>query len=357
MEKKLIFVINPGSTSTKVAVFDNESCLFKENIIHTAEELSQFANLTDQLPYRKKIILSKLQEKGFKLSDFAGIASRGGGLKPIPSGVYKINSQMISDLSTCKYLTHASNLGGLIANDLSQEYSLPAYIADPVTVDEFGTLARYSGLKGIERVSIWHALNQKFIARRAAKDIEKKYEDSNLIVIHMGGGISIGAHCKGKVIDVNNASNGEGPFSAERAGTIPSWQLAKMCFSGEYTKDEIKKKLAGKGGMVSHIGTNNAKEVEDKAELGDEKCLFITHAMIYQIARTIGEMSTVLNGNVDAIVFTGGMAYSKMILKQIEEYVSFIAPFLVYPGEDEMEALAINVLHVLNHELEAKIYE
>jgi butyrate kinase len=357
MDKKLIFVINPGSTSTKVAVFENETYLFKENIIHTTEELSQFANLTDQFPYRKQILLNKLSEKGFSLNVFSGIAARGGGLKPLPSGVYKINEQMVSDLKTCKYLTHASNLGGLIAQDLSEQFGIPAYIADPVTVDEMEPVSRYSGLKGVERICIWHALNQKFIARRAAKDLGKEYEKCNLIVIHMGGGISVGAHKNGKVIDVNNALNGEGPFSAERAGTLPTGQLAKMCFSGEFSKDEMKKKLGGKGGMVSHLGTNNAKEVEDRAEQGDVKCLHITHAMIYQIAKTIGEMSAVLSGEVDAIVFTGGMAYSKMIIKQIEEYISFIAPFIVYPGEDEMEALAINIFRVLTGKVEAKNYE
>jgi butyrate kinase len=357
MDKKLIFVINPGSTSTKMAVFENESCMFKENIIHTTEELSQFSVLTDQFPYRKQILLQKLSEKGFVIQNFSGIASRGGGLKPTPSGVYKINEQMISDLRTCKYLSHASNLGGLIAHDLSMQFSIPAYIADPVTVDEMNSIARYSGLKGIERISIWHALNQKYVARRAAKDLGKEYENCNLIVVHMGGGISVGAHQNGRVIDVNNALNGEGPFSAERAGTLPTGQLANMCFSGEFTKEEMKKKLGGKGGMVSHLGTNNAKEVEEKAENGDQVCLFITHAMIYQIAKTIGEMSAVLFGKVDAIVFTGGMAYSKMIINQIEDYISFIAPFLVYPGEDEMEALAINIYRVLTGKVEAKIYE
>lgn len=357
MDKKLIFVINPGSTSTKVAVYENEICLFKENIIHSTEELSQFSALTDQFSYRKEILLNKLSEKGFSIQDFSGIASRGGGLKPLPSGVYGINDLMVSDLKSCKYLTHASNLGGLIAQDLSREFSIPAYIADPVTVDELEPLARYSGLKGIERVSIWHALNQKYIARRASKDLGKNYESCNLIVIHMGGGISVGAHKKGKVIDVNNALNGDGPFSAERSGTLPTGQLADICFSGQYNKEEMIKLLAGKGGMVSHLGTNNAKEVEDKAELGDESCLFITHAMIYQIAKTIGEMSCVLSGEVDAIVFTGGMAYSKMIIKQIEDYIAFIAPFLVYPGEDEMEALAVNIFRVLTGKVEAKVYE
>lgn len=357
MDKKFIFVINPGSTSTKVAVFENETCLFKENIVHSTEQLSIFSSLMEQIPYRKQILLNKLNEKGFSLNNFAAIASRGGGLKALPSGVYSVNELMVSDLKSCKYLTHASNLGGIIASDLSLEFSIPAYIADPVTVDELEPLARYSGLKGVERVSIWHALNQKFVARRAANDLGKKYEEINLIVIHMGGGISIGAHQKGLVVDVNNALNGDGPFSAERAGSLPTGQLAKLCFNGNFTKEEIKKRLAGNGGMVSHLGTNNAKEVEDRAEMGDKNCLFITHAMIYQIAKTIGEMSAVLSGNVDAIVFTGGMAYSKMIIKQIEEYVSFIAPFLVYPGEDEMEALAINIYRVLENQFIAKTYE
>lgn len=357
MEKKLIFVINPGSTSTKVAIFENETCLFKENIIHSTEELQQFSTLIDQYPYRKQILLDKLNEKGFDLSHFSAIASRGGGLKPISSGVYVINESMIFDLQTCKYLTHASNLGGLIAFDMAKQYNIPAYIADPVTVDELEPLARYSGLKGISRVSIWHALNQKYIARKAAKEIGKPYEKCNLIVVHMGGGISIGAHCNGQVIDVNNALNGDGPFSAERAGSLPTLPLAKMCFSGKFTKEEMKKKLAGKGGMVSHLQTNNAKDVEDRAEKGDKECLLITQAVIYQIARTIGEMSTVLCGKVDAIVFTGGMAYSKMIIDQIESYISFIASFKIYPGEDEMEALAVNIYRVISGSAVAKTYE
>ena len=357
MEKKLIFVINPGSTSTKVAVFENEACLFKENIIHSTEELQQFPTLIDQFPYRKQILLNKLTEKGYSLAQFSGIASRGGGLKPISSGVYTINEQMVSDLGTCKYLTHASNLGGLIAFDLAKQYNIPAFITDPVTVDELAPLARYSGLKDIHRVSIWHALNQKHIARKAAKKIGKTYQECNLIVVHMGGGISVGAHKNGQVIDVNNALNGDGPFSAERAGSLPTLPLAKMCFSENYSKEEMKKKLAGKGGMVSHLQTNNAKEVEDRAEEGDNDCLFITQAMIYQIARVIGEMSAVLCGEVDAIVFTGGMAYSKMIIEQIESYISFIAPFLVYPGEDEMEALAVNIYRVLLGSTIAKNYE
>lgn len=357
MEEYLILVINPGSTSTKLAIYQQENCLVKENITHSADELKGFTNLMDQLSYRKEKILFWLAQKGYALPQFTAIAARGGGIKPIPSGVYQVNELMLEDLRTCKYLTHASNLGAVLADELSNDLKIPAYIADPVVVDELDDIARISGLQSIERVSIWHALNQKHVARRAARDIGKKYEDCNFIVVHMGGGISIGAHCKGKVIDVNNALNGEGPMSAERSGSIPILALAELCFSGKYTHAEMKKLNAGKGGMVSHLGTNNAKEVEERAEQGDPECKKIMDAMLYQMAKLIGEMSTVLKGEVDRIVYTGGMAYSKVIDKMLDEYVSFIAPSVVYPGEDEMEALALNIYHVLTGEMKSNIYE
>lgn len=357
MDDRLILVINPGSTSTKLAVYRNVECLVKENILHSAEELKVFPNLIDQFGYRKQKILHWLEQKGYPLSRFAAIAARGGGIKPIPSGVYKVNEQMLDDLRTCRYLTHASNLGAILANALSDGQKIPAFIADPVVVDEMEDIARISGYQPMERVSIWHALNQKHVARRAAKDIGKRYEDCHFIVVHMGGGISIGAHCKGKVIDVNNALNGEGPMSAERSGSLPILALAELCFSGKYSHAEMKKLIAGKGGMVSHLGTNNAKEVEDRAEQGDLTCKKVMEAMLYQIAKLIGEMSTVLKGKVDRIVYTGGMAYSKVIDKMLDEYVSFIAPSLVYPGEDEMEALAINIYRVMTGETAPNVYQ
>jgi len=357
MGEHLILVINPGSTSTKLAVYQQEKCLVKENITHSADELKVFPNLMDQLSFRKEKILQWLTQKGYTMKQFSAIAARGGGIKPIPSGVYQVNDLMLEDLRTCRYLTHASNLGAVLADDLSSDYKTIAYIADPVVVDELEDIARISGLKSIERVSIWHALNQKHVARRAARDIGKQYEESNFIVVHMGGGISIGAHCKGKVIDVNNALNGEGPMSAERSGSLPVLALAELCFSGKYTPAEIRKLIAGKGGMVSHLGTNNAKEVEERAEQGDPECKRIMDAMLYQMAKLIGEMSTVLQGKVDRIVYTGGMAYSKIIDKQLDEYVSYIAPSLIYPGEDEMEALALNIYHVITGEMKPNVYQ
>lgn len=357
MNNYLILVINPGSTSTKIAVYQAEQCLVKENITHSAEELKIFPNLIDQLSFRKEKIINWFTQKGYSLQDFDAIAARGGGLKPIPSGVYAVNKLMLDDLRSCKYLTHASNLGALLADEIVSESPIPAYIADPVVVDELSDLARISGLKSIERISIWHALNQKYVARRAAKDIGKSYEECNFIVVHMGGGISIGAHCKGKVIDCNNALNGDGPMSAERSGSLPTLALADLCFSGKYTQAEIKKLNAGKGGMVSHLGTNNAKEVEERAEKGDPACMKVMDAMIYQMAKLIGEMSTVLEGKVDRIIYTGGMAYSKVIDKRLDEYISYIAPSLVYPGEDEMEALAVNIYNVLIGEMKPNVYQ
>ncbi|MBC7194519.1 MAG: butyrate kinase, partial [Caldisericia bacterium] len=285
------------------------------------------------------------------------IVGRGGLIKPVESGTYIINEKMIEDLKEAKRGEHASNLGAIIAYEIAKELKIPAYIVDPVVVDEMDDVARISGLKGIERKSIFHALNQKAVARRAAKDLGKKYEDVNLIVVHLGGGISVGAHRKGRVVDVNNALNGDGPFAPERAGGLPTQDLVDLCFSGKYTFDEMKKKLAGEGGLVSHLGTNDAREVEKRIENGDSYARLVYEAMAYQVSRTIGEMAAVLKGEIDAIVITGGIAYSKMLVDWIRERVSFLGKILVYPGEDEMEALALGALRVLRKEEEPKIYE
>ncbi len=358
MEDAIILVINPGSTSTKIAIFKNTEKMMQENIVHSAEELKQFPTLFDQLSFRKQKITDTIEKHGFSLHDVTAIASRGGVLKPLTSGVYPFNDQMVNDLREGKYMLHASNLGAVIGTEICKAYNIPGFISDPVTVDEMQDVARVSGLKGVERKSIWHALNQKYCARKAAKELHKEYEDSNLIVAHMGGGISIGVHKKGRCIDVNNALNGDGPFSSERAGTLPSLPLVDLCFSGQYTYAEAKKLLAGRGGMVSLLGTNNAKDVEDRAEAGEEEPTRIMNALIYNLAKEIGRCSAVLKGKVDAIVFTGGMAYSPVIVKELEEYLDFIhAPFIVYPGEKEMEALAYNIYKVLQGETEAKVYE
>lgn len=358
ISKNLILAINPGSTSTKIAVFSGAEQIFVKNIKHSAEELAPFEKITDQYEFRKNIILAELKANNIELESLKVIVGRGGLVKFIPSGVYSVNEAMIADLKAGINGEHASNLGGLIANDIA--LSIPgsnAYIADPVVVDELQDVARISGHPAFERVSIFHALNQKAIARTYAKEINKKYEDLNLIVVHLGGGISIGAHCKGRVIDVNQALDGEGPFSPERCGTVPVGQLAKLCFSGKHSYDEVKKMITGKGGYVAYLGTNDAYEVEKRADSGDKKAELMQNAMAYQVSKEIGAMATVLKGKVDAILLTGGIAYGKPFVALVKEYVEFLAPVAVYPGEDEMKALALNGHLVLSGEIVASEYK
>lgn len=358
MNVQRILAINPGSTSTKIAVFEGTKEIFLKNIKHSAEEIEQFKIITDQYEFRKNIILEELKHANIQINTIASIVGRGGLIKPIKSGVYEVNESMLADLKVGVLGQHASNLGGLIAYDIAKSIQgAKAYIADPVVVDELCDLARISGHPLFERISIFHALNQKAIARQHAKSIGKKYEELNLIIAHLGGGISVGAHYKGYVIDVNQALDGEGPFSPERSGTLPIGAMVKLCFSGKYTQDEIKKMITGKGGFVAYLGTNDAYVVEQKAEAGDEKAKLIFNAMAYQVSKEIGAMSTVLKGQVDAILLTGGIAYGKPFVEFIKERVSHLAPVFVYPGEDEMRALAMNGLMVLQGEIQAMEYK
>ena len=348
MDEFLILAINPGSTSTKIAVYQNTKSVFLKTIRHDSEELARFNRVADQFEFRKEIIMKELEDAEIDLSKLSAIVGRGGLIKPIESGVYLVNESMKKDILDSIMGEHASNLGALIADDIA--HSLPnakAYIADPVVVDELQDIARISGHPKFERVSIFHALNQKAIARQYAKSLDKKYEELNLIVAHLGGGISVGAHCLGRVIDVNNALDGEGPFSPERAGTVPAGQLAKLCFSGEYTYEEVKKMLTGQGGMVAHLGSNDAYAIEMKAKAGDKKAELFQDAMSYNIAKTIGQMAVVLKGRVDGIILTGGIAHSTYLVEYVKDMVGFIGPVIVYPGEDEMQALALNGLMVL----------
>jgi butyrate kinase len=355
---KKILAINPGSTSTKIAVYEGSKQIFLKNIKHAAEEIAQFVKITDQYEFRKNIILDELKNAGIEIGSIEAIVGRGGLVKPIPSGVYEVNEALIQDLKVGILGQHASNLGGLIAHDLAKTIgTAKAFIADPVVVDELDDIARISGHPLFERVSIFHALNQKAIARTHAKSQNKTYEEMNLIVAHLGGGISVGAHKEGRVIDVNQALDGEGPFSPERSGTLPVGALAKLCFSGKYTHDDIKKMICGQGGYVAYMGTNDAYVVEKAADSGDDKARLIQDAMAYQVSKEIGAMSTVLNGNVDAILLTGGIAYGKPFVNEVIERVQHLAPVHVYPGEDEMQALAFNGLMVLNGEVEIKIYK
>ena len=353
-----LLIINPGSTSTKVAVFQDKEQVFKKNIKHSVEEIAKFDRIADQFSYRKDMILSELKNEGIDLNGLSAVVGRGGLLHPLTSGVYEVNEAMIADLTAASYGEHACNLGGLIANDIAKEYGVKAYIADPVVVDEMEEVARYSGHPLFPRISIFHALNQKMIARQHAETVGKKYEDLNLIGVPLGGGISVGAHKKGRVVDVNNALNGDGPFTPERSGALPSGPLMKACFSGKYTKKDVDLMLKGQGGFVAYLGTNDALEVENAVKAGNKEWEKVYRAMAYQVAKEIGGLAAAaLDMNVDGIFITGGMAYDKTFCNIIKEHVEKIAPVYVYPGEDEMKALAFNGLHILNGEEAPKDYQ
>lgn len=352
-----ILAINPGSTSTKIAVYHNDQSIFLKTIRHSAGDLEKFKKITDQFEFRKDVILKELVDADIDISKLNAIMGRGGLIRPVEGGVYEVNASMIEDLKNGVMGEHASNLGGLIAHNIA--ISVPkarAFIANPVVVDELQDVARISGHPDFERVSIFHALNQKAIARQFAKSRDSRYEDLNLVVAHLGGGISVGAHYRGKVIDVNNALDGDGAFSPERAGSLPAGQLVRMCYSGKYSYEDMKKVLTGKGGLMAYFGTNSSYEIELRAKEGDEKAKLIQDAMAYQIGKAIGEMAAVLYGEVHGIIITGGVANNKEIIRYVRNMVGFIAPVFVYPGEDEMSALAMNGLLVMKGELEPKEY-
>lgn len=356
MKDYRMLIINPGSTSTKIAVYDGDTMVFEETLRHDVDVLSKFGGVIQQMDFRKDIILDALGRNAVDKKTISAVVGRGGLLKPIEGGTYEVNDEMLKDLRNSERGWHASNLGGLIANEIAKEIGGRAFIVDPVVVDELQDVARISGLKGVERVSIFHALNQKAVARRYALSLGKKYEDLNLIVVHLGGGISVGAHKKGRVIDVPNALNGEGPFSPERAGGLPIWDLVELCFSGKYTKEELKKMIVGNGGIVSYLGTNDAREVVKRIESGDEYAKLVYHAMAYQVAKEICAASAVLKGDVDQIIITGGIAYDKLFVGWLEEMAGFISGITVYPGEDELKALAEGGQRVLSGEELPKIY-
>lgn len=351
-----ILVINPGSTSTKVALFSNEQLLFEKKIGHSSQELSNFNKIIDQYRFRQDIILSFLKEKGINLSTLHAVVGRGGLLRPIASGTYRINEKMLEDLRSGAMGEHASNLGGLLAYGIAGNLSIPSYIVDPVVTDEMKPVARISGMPEIPRISIFHALNQKAIARKAALDLGKKYEKLNFIVAHLGGGISVGVHYKGKVIDVNNALNGEGPFTPERSGGVPVGRLIELCFSGKFSKDEMMKKVKSKGGLVAYLNTNDVREVLKMINQGDKKAKLIFEAMAYQVAKEIGAGATVLKGQIDAIILTGGIAYNNDFVNMVRDRVSFLSLVMVYPGEEEMLSLCEGALRVLKGEEVEKLY-
>ena len=349
-------IINPGSTSTKIGVFEDETLLFEETLRHSTEEIAQYASIVDQKDFRKQIILDLLAKKNFDINSLQVIVGRGGMLKPIPGGTYAVSDELLEDLKIGKQGQHASNLGGILAREIGDSIGVPSYIVDPVVVDELMPIARYSGVPELPRTSVFHALNQKAVAKRYAKEKGVSYDSLNLIVVHMGGGVSVGAHEKGRVIDVFNALDGDGAFSPERAGAVPSGALIKMCFSGEYTEKEVYKKIVGNGGFNAYLGTNDMRDVAKMIADGDAHADEVREAFILQVCKNIGSMACVLKGKVDRIIVTGGIAYNKEVVDKMEERAGFIAPFTVYPGEDEILALAQGALRVLNGEEEAMKY-
>lgn len=351
-----ILIINPGSTSTKIGVYEDETQLMEETLRHSTEEIAQYASIYEQKDFRKEVILNVLKEKNIDLDSINVVVGRGGMLKPIPGGTYAVSDALIEDLKIGVQGQHASNLGGILAKEIADQIQVPSYIVDPVVVDELEDVARISGHPNFKRVSIFHALNQKAVAKRYAKEVGKPYEDLNLIVVHMGGGVSVGAHKNGRVIDVANALDGDGPFSPERSGGLPSGQLMKLCFSGEYTQAEVAKMISGNGGFNAYLGTNDMRDVIKMAAEGDEKAKLYEDAFHYQLCKEIGAMSVVLQGKVDQIILTGGIAYGKETQDAMKACVEFIAPVTVYPGEDELLALAQGALRVMNGTEEAKVY-
>jgi len=348
-------ILNPGSTSTKIGVFEDTTLIFDETLRHTTDEIAKYDKIIDQKDFRKEVILEFLKDKDIDVKSFDVIVGRGGLLKPIPSGTYAVTDKLVEDLKNAVGGEHASNLGGVLAKEIADEIGVPSYIVDPVVVDELEPVARLSGVPELPRVSIFHALNQKAVAKRYAKEVGKAYEDLNLIVVHMGGGVSVGAHTGGRVVDVFNALSGDGAFSPERAGAVPPAQLADLCFSGKYTQKEIKKLLIGNGGFNAYLGTNNAQEVYQRS-LTDENAKLVLDAFIYQVSKDIGAQAAVLKGKVDQIILTGGIAYGEYVTSEIKARTEFIAPVTVYPGEDELLALAEGALRVMNGEEEAKEY-
>jgi len=352
----LVLTINPGSTSTKIALYQSDEPLFSETLHHKNEDLAAFHRIADQHEMRRDCILDCLDRHAVDLRSLDAVVGRGGLLHSIPSGTYQVNQRMLAELRAPKEREHASNLGALLASEIAESTHVPAFIVDPVCVDEFDEIARISGLPEIERKSLSHALNLKATARRAAADMDKRYEEINLVVVHMGGGISISPHQRGRMVDVNQALDGTGPFSPERAGGLPVGDVVRMCYSGDYTYEEVMRKIVGHGGLVAHLGTNDAREIERRIADGDEHARLIYQAMAYQIAKEIGAMATVLKGDVDAIVLTGGLAASLMLTNWLRERIEWIASVIIYPGQDEMLAMAQGALRVLRGEEDAKDY-
>jgi len=353
-----ILVINPGAGSTRVALFRNEKSVFEENIRHSSEELLKFSKIINQYQFRKDTIIELLEKNNIDLKSLSATVGRGGPFKPLTSGTYLVNEKLISDIKSGNYQSeHPSLLGAMIAKEIADVVNVDAYFVDPVSVDEFWELSRFSGLSEIKRKALSHALNVRMVAKKAAKELGKPYEGCNFVIIHLGTGITVAAHLKGKQVDSSNA-NEDGPFSPQRTGALPTMPLVKLCFSGKYEGDTMKKKLNRQGGMVSYLGTDDMRAIEERIEKGDKEAESVYNAMIYQIAKEAGAYAVVLKGEIDAIIITGGIAHSEQFVSRLKTWINFICPkFLVYPGEGEMEALALGVLSILRKEEKAKIYQ
>lgn len=348
-----ILVINPGSTSTKIGVFEDEKMLFDKTLRHPAEEIAKFASIPDQKAWRKQLVMDALKENNFDAKELTAVCGRGGLICPLHGGTYAVDDAMVAACIKGELGQHACNLGGLISREIGDELGVPAFVVDPPAVDELAPVARYTGHPLLARISKFHALNQKAVAKRYAKEVGKKYEDLNLIVCHMGGGISVGAHVKGLVVDTENALDGEGPFSPERSGSLPSGPLVDLCFSGKYTEAEVRKMITGRGGLVAYAGSTDMRDLLKMAAEGDKKVAEVVDAFHYQIGKEIGAAAAAMCGKVDQIILTGGIAYGKETVDAISKMVSWIAPITVYPGEDELLALAQGALHVLTGEEKA----
>ncbi len=352
-----ILVINPGSTSTKVALYLDQNMQFEHVIRHDARELAKFDCIYDQYRWRKTMILEELKAEKLDMKTLSAVVARGGAVRPMKSGTYRINNQFKEDCRSGYSGQHASNLGAILADEIAVELGIDAFVVDPPTVDEMQEVARITGLPNMHRKSRFHALNQKASARKAANTLGMEYEETRLIVAHLGGGISVGVHLGGRVVDVNDCYDSEGPIMPERAGTLPVGQVVEMCFSGQYDRKQIERKLVGQGGLVAHLGTNSLEEVMRRIEAGDRKAELVYEAMAYQCAKHIAASAAVLKGRTDVIVITGGMAYDNRLISLIRERVEWIAPLLIFPGDNEMEAMAYGAYRVLIGEEEAKNYD
>ncbi|MGA2641112.1 MAG: butyrate kinase [Spirochaetia bacterium] len=356
-----VLAINPGSTSTKCAIYRDTQEAWKKGVSHKPEDLARFRRLQDQLAYRNAAVREGVAEAGVPLSEISAVVGRGGLLKPLPGGVYEVNDRMKADLIAEKYGRHASNLGALIADSLASELGIPAFIVDPVVVDELAAVSRYSGIPEIPRRSIFHALNQKAIAKKAACSLGRQYTECSLVVAHMGGGTSIGIHVNGMVVDVNNALDGEGPFAIERAGTVPAGDWMRWVLAHQHDPQALQHMLTGRGGLVAYLGTNDFPAIEQSAEgagaLDRALCDQLIHTLCYQIAKSILGLAAFTNGRLDGVVLTGGLAFSKRVVKEISERVSFLGPVLVYPGENELEALALGAREALLGQTPVRVYE